>query len=51
MSKKKVTFRTRAGTYVGRLVEKYSTMRGEFALVRCEDGKDRRVRPSLLSPA
>lgn len=51
MSKKKVTFRTRAGSYVGRVVERYSTLKGEFAKVLCNDGKTRSVRPSLLQPA
>lgn len=51
MAKKKVTFKTRAGTYVGSVIEKYSTPKGEFARVRCNDGKERSVRPSLLQPA
>lgn len=50
-AKKKVTFQTRAGTYTGRVTEKYSTLKGEFAAVACDDGKTRRVRPSQLQPA
>lgn len=50
MSKKKVKFQTRAGSYTGRVVSYYDTTKGEFAIVLCNDGKERRVRPSLLSP-
>lgn len=51
MAQKKVTFKTRAATYIGRVIEKYSTSKGEFARVKCDDGNIRSVRPSQLQPA
>lgn len=50
-SKKKVTFTTRAGTYTGRVIEKYQTPKGEFAVVDVGDGRTMKVRPSQLQPA
>lgn len=50
-SKKKVTFQTRAGTYIGRVIEKYQTAKGEFAKVDVGSGRVLSVRPSMLSPA
>jgi hypothetical protein len=51
MAKKKVKFQTRAGTYIGTIVEKYQTAKGEFAKVLCSDSKTRSVRPSQLTAA
>lgn len=50
-SKKKVTFKTRAGTYVGKVIDKYQTAKGVFAKVDIGNGRVLSVRPSQLQPA